>query len=52
LFRSVCPGRHFADASLWLAISNILAAFDILPPLNEKGEEDMPEPVFAKGFKS
>ncbi|EJD05103.1 cytochrome P450 [Fomitiporia mediterranea MF3/22] len=27
--RRVCPGKHFADANLWLSIVNILAVFDI-----------------------
>lgn len=30
----ICPGRYFIDASLWLQISNILAVFDIGPPLD------------------
>jgi len=32
--RRVCPGRFFAEASLWLAIANVLAVFDILPELD------------------
>ena len=37
----ICPGRYFADASLWLQMSNILAVFDIGPPLDEYGSPQM-----------
>ncbi|KAI9058130.1 cytochrome P450 [Trametes sanguinea] len=33
----VCPGRHFADSSLFLAIACVLHVFDIGPPLDENG---------------
>ena len=33
----ICPGRYFADASLWIMMSNILAMFDIGPPLDASG---------------
>lgn len=33
----VCPGRHLADASLFLACASILHAFNITPPLDENG---------------
>ncbi|VDC07377.1 unnamed protein product [Peniophora sp. CBMAI 1063] len=37
--RRVCPGSHFAEASLFLNISNILSAFSILRPIGEDGKE-------------
>ncbi|EIW58876.1 CyP450 monooxygenase [Trametes versicolor FP-101664 SS1] len=37
LGRRVCPGRHLADASLFLACASILHAFNITPPLDENG---------------
>nr|BED43014.1 cytochrome P450 monooxygenase [Trametes versicolor] len=37
LGRRVCPGRHLADASLFLACASILRAFNITPPLDENG---------------
>ncbi|KLO10133.1 cytochrome P450, partial [Schizopora paradoxa] len=40
--RRICPGRHFADATVWLTIASILHAFDILP--ESKTEE---KPVYA-----
>ncbi|THH03724.1 hypothetical protein EW145_g6055 [Phellinidium pouzarii] len=41
--RRICPGRHFAEASIWLAIANILAVFDISPALDDNGREISPE---------
>ncbi|EIM84309.1 cytochrome P450 [Stereum hirsutum FP-91666 SS1] len=37
--RRVCPGRHMARDSVWLAIASILATFNINKALDEKGEE-------------
>nr|BAK09432.1 cytochrome P450 [Postia placenta] len=37
--RRICPGRHAADASLWLAISSILAMFSIEKAKDENGNE-------------
>ena len=47
----ICPGRYFADASLWLTMSNILAMFDIGPPLDEYGNPQEIGPVqFTDGI--
>ncbi|KAI0643177.1 cytochrome P450 [Trametes meyenii] len=35
--RRVCPGRHFADDILYLAMASILHVFNIEPPLDEGG---------------
>ncbi|OSD01451.1 cytochrome P450 [Trametes coccinea BRFM310] len=35
--RRICPGRHFADASMFIIVSSVLHAFDIAPPLDERG---------------
>ena len=37
----ICPGRYFADASLWLMMSNVLAVFDIGPPLDASGRHQV-----------
>ncbi|OJT08570.1 O-methylsterigmatocystin oxidoreductase [Trametes pubescens] len=34
----VCPGRHLADASLFLTCAAILHAFSISPPLDDNGK--------------
>ncbi|KAI0640914.1 cytochrome P450 [Trametes meyenii] len=50
--RRVCPGKALADASLWLAITSIVAAFDIRPPLDADGKEMIPPAAFQTGFTS
>ncbi|EJD04870.1 cytochrome P450 [Fomitiporia mediterranea MF3/22] len=51
--RRACPGRYFADSSAWLAMANILAAFDIRPPIDPAtGEEQVPIVEFTPGFAS
>ncbi|EMD36560.1 hypothetical protein CERSUDRAFT_95847 [Gelatoporia subvermispora B] len=41
--RRICPGRYFADASLFLFIASILHVFDILPPVDEHQRPVLPE---------
>ena len=36
--RRLCPGRHFADASLLAIVSMVLHVFNITPPVDENGE--------------
>ena len=46
-----CPGRFFADASAWLLIANVLAVFNILPPIDPaSGNEYIPEPKWHGGI--
>ncbi|CDO68203.1 hypothetical protein BN946_scf184938.g55 [Trametes cinnabarina] len=35
--RRICPGRHFAEASLFITCASILHAFTISPPLDARG---------------
>ncbi|KAF9484256.1 cytochrome P450, partial [Pholiota conissans] len=37
--RRICPGRHMASATMFLAIATTLAAFDIRPPKDASGNE-------------
>jgi hypothetical protein len=37
--RRLCPARHFVDSSLFIAVSCILAVFDVSPPKDEHGNE-------------
>ena len=39
----VCPGRHFAVRMLCLTFARVLAAFDILPPVDDEGRPRIPE---------
>ncbi|KAJ3492023.1 hypothetical protein NLI96_g261 [Meripilus lineatus] len=40
--RRICPGRFLANASVWIAITTILATFDIKCPQDERGKEIIP----------
>ncbi|KAF8844764.1 cytochrome P450, partial [Paxillus ammoniavirescens] len=42
--RRICPGRHFADASLWSAIASVLAVFKI-----KKCDAHFTEPKWISG---
>ncbi|TBU30471.1 hypothetical protein BD309DRAFT_857400 [Dichomitus squalens] len=33
----ICPGRHFAEASLMIYCASVLHVFDIQPPLDIRG---------------
>ncbi|KAG2358710.1 cytochrome P450 [Suillus spraguei] len=47
--RRSCPGLYFAQASLYLNISCILAVFTIAKPLDESGKEITPPAEFGDG---
>ncbi|TBU23431.1 O-methylsterigmatocystin oxidoreductase [Dichomitus squalens] len=34
--RRICPGRHFAEASLFMILSSVLHVFNIRPPLDKE----------------
>ncbi|KAI1792473.1 cytochrome P450 [Ganoderma leucocontextum] len=34
--RRICPGRHFAEAGLFIIVASVLHVFDITPPLDEQ----------------
>ena len=51
LYHRACPGRFFADTNAFLTIANVLAAFNIQPPIDpETGKEEKPVPEFMTGF--
>ncbi|KIJ10309.1 hypothetical protein PAXINDRAFT_86237, partial [Paxillus involutus ATCC 200175] len=37
--RSVCPGAHFAEVSLFLDVASILVTFDIWKAVDDQGRE-------------
>lgn len=41
--RRVCPGRTFGDASVWMAIAQILSVFNIQKSVGQDGHEIEPE---------
>ncbi|KAI0351223.1 cytochrome P450 [Trametes cingulata] len=48
--RRVCPGQALADPSIWLAMANVLAVFDIKKPVDDAGHEFTPSAEFLSGF--
>lgn len=51
--RRICPGMHLALNSLFINVARILWAFDVLPTLNEAGQEILPDSWdFTNGFNS
>jgi cytochrome P450 len=48
--RRTCPGKHFAEVNIWLAIARIVATFDISPLVDKQGEKIIPPAAFTDGF--
>jgi cytochrome P450 len=47
--RRICPGQHFAEANIWLAIARIVATFEISRMMDNQGEEINPPASFIDG---
>ncbi|TFK36152.1 cytochrome P450 [Crucibulum laeve] len=50
--RRICPGRHLADASVWIAIASVLATFSISKSVGDDGKEITPDLIFETGITS
>ncbi|KAH9924289.1 CyP450 monooxygenase [Epithele typhae] len=50
--RRICPGKHFADASLFINMATVLHVFDISPPPDEDGKPVRIEPRMTNGIMS
>ncbi|EPT01291.1 hypothetical protein FOMPIDRAFT_1120739 [Fomitopsis schrenkii] len=50
--RVICPGRRFADISIWLAIASLTATFDISRAKDAMGNDIVPEAKFISGLSS
>ncbi|ELU38334.1 cytochrome P450 [Rhizoctonia solani AG-1 IA] len=48
--RRICPGNHIADASVWLAIANLVATMDISKACDSNGVPIEPVPERCSGF--
>ncbi|KAI0690874.1 cytochrome P450 [Cerioporus squamosus] len=44
---TICPGRYFGDAALFINVAALLHVFDITPPVDENGREIHIEPRMA-----
>ncbi|CAA7263631.1 unnamed protein product [Cyclocybe aegerita] len=47
--RRFCPGKHFAEGTLFAIVATTLATCDILPGLDENGKEVMPKYKYTPG---
>lgn len=47
--RRACPGRMFAENSLFYILATTLATCDILPGLNDEGKEVLPSVSYISG---
>ncbi|EIW84716.1 cytochrome P450 [Coniophora puteana RWD-64-598 SS2] len=50
--RRVCPGNHFADASIWAAVASMITAFRFEKVKDEQGRDIDFEPAWASGTTS
>jgi cytochrome P450 len=50
--RRICPGRHLADASLFMMVSTLLATVDIVRAKDTQGNEIIPEVDVGSGALS
>jgi hypothetical protein len=49
-FNSICPGKQFAEANIWLATATIVAALQIEKAKDSAGNFITPDAAFAVGF--
>ncbi|EJD42949.1 putative CyP450 monooxygenase [Auricularia subglabra TFB-10046 SS5] len=49
--RRVCPGRHFAEVTAWLAIATVLSCFRIAPAKDENGNGIVPDGEVRTGIR-
>lgn len=48
--RRICPGRHFADDTMWLTVATVLACFDIAPAKDANGKDIIPDGAMRSGL--
>ena len=49
---SMCPGKHFAENSLYILASCLLAVYDITPPVDDQGNSIELKPEFTSALAS
>lgn len=47
--RRVCPGKHFAEGTFFAIAATVLATCEILPIVDAKGKEVIPNITFSTG---
>ncbi|KAL1941769.1 hypothetical protein VTO73DRAFT_6769 [Trametes versicolor] len=50
--RRICPGRHFAESSLFLTVSSVLHTLSVTAPLDATGKPQRPKVKMTAGFVS
>ena len=50
--RRMCPGRHMAEAQIWITIACILSVFDVSPAVDANGGGIIVTPAFSSGMIS
>jgi cytochrome P450 len=50
--RRLCPGIHLANQVMYAVVANVLAAFEIVPALDDAGKEIRPAPRMTGAFIS
>ncbi|KAF7441173.1 hypothetical protein PC9H_001522 [Pleurotus ostreatus] len=50
--RRICPGRHLAAASIWIAVATMFATVNVNKAKDEDGNEITPEIMFETGLTS
>jgi len=48
----MCPGRHFAERSLFGVVASVLSAFTISPRIDEGGNPVIPQVVMSDALLS
>ncbi|PAV17233.1 cytochrome P450 [Pyrrhoderma noxium] len=46
----ICPGRHFAENSVFIGIASMLASFNFEKAIGEDGKSITPEVVYTTDF--
>ena len=50
--RRICPGRHFAETSMFITFASVLHVFDISPPVDKEGNPITIVPDTTEGLLS
>ena len=47
---SICPGRHFAESSLFMVVTSVLHTLTISAPIGADGKPDLPSGKMVVGL--
>ena len=52
LVRSICPGRHLAEQSVFIIVASVLSVFSVTPSVDEHGKPVLCKIEMTNGFLS